>query len=45
MIVAHGGTLRMLTACQQGIPVERMRWEPLGNGCVLRSNPLQKEHR
>jgi probable phosphoglycerate mutase len=36
-VVAHGGTLRMLNACLRGIPVERMRWEPLGNGCILRS--------
>ena len=37
VVVAHGGTLRMLTACREGVPVERMRWDPLGNGCVLRS--------
>lgn len=36
VIVAHGGTLRMLNACRRGVPVERMAWEPLGNGCVLR---------
>jgi 2,3-bisphosphoglycerate-dependent phosphoglycerate mutase len=36
-IVAHGGTLRMLTACLRGVPVERMAWEPLGNACILRS--------
>jgi broad specificity phosphatase PhoE len=36
-MVAHGGTLRMLTAYLRGIPVERMSWEPLANGCVLRS--------
>jgi len=37
VVVAHGGTLRMLSAYLRGIPVERMRWEPLGNGCILRS--------
>ena len=37
VVVAHGGTLRMLNAYLRGIPVERMRWEPLGNGCILRS--------
>jgi probable phosphoglycerate mutase len=36
-VVAHGGTLRMLNAYLRGIPVERMRWEPLSNGCILRS--------
>jgi 2,3-bisphosphoglycerate-dependent phosphoglycerate mutase len=36
-VVAHGGTLRVLNAYLRGIPVERMRWEPLGNGCILRS--------
>jgi 2,3-bisphosphoglycerate-dependent phosphoglycerate mutase len=35
-IVAHGGTLRMLTACLRGVPVEQMAWEPLGNACILR---------
>ena len=28
-VVAHGGTLRVLNAYLRGIPVERMRWEPL----------------
>ena len=36
-IVAHGGTLRMLNAYLRRIPVERMRWEPLANGCILRA--------
>jgi len=36
-VVAHGGTLRMLNAYLRGIPVERMRWEPLSNGCIMRS--------
>ena len=36
-IVAHGGTLRMLTACRQGVPVEEMTWDPLANATVLRS--------
>ena len=35
-VVAHGGTLRMLSARLTGTPVEEMRWEPLGNGCILR---------
>ncbi len=37
VIVAHGGTLRMLNACLRGVPVEAMAWEPLGNACILRS--------
>jgi 2,3-bisphosphoglycerate-dependent phosphoglycerate mutase len=36
VIVAHGGTLRMLNACLHGVPVDQMRWEPLGNAVVLR---------
>jgi probable phosphoglycerate mutase len=36
-VVAHGGTLRMLNAYRHGIPVEHMSWEPLANGCILRS--------
>jgi probable phosphoglycerate mutase len=37
VIFAHGGTLRMLSACLRGVPVEQMAWEPLGNACILRS--------
>jgi 2,3-bisphosphoglycerate-dependent phosphoglycerate mutase len=37
VIVAHGGTLRMLDACLRGVPVDQMAWEPLGNACILRS--------
>jgi 2,3-bisphosphoglycerate-dependent phosphoglycerate mutase len=36
VVVAHGGTVRMLTAYLRGVPVERMSWEPIGNGCVVR---------
>ncbi len=35
-VVAHGGTLRVLTAYLRGVPVERMSWEPLANGSVVR---------
>jgi len=35
-VVAHGGTLRMLSALLTATPVEEMRWEPLGNCCILR---------
>jgi 2,3-bisphosphoglycerate-dependent phosphoglycerate mutase len=50
-VVAHGGTLRVLTAYLRGVPVERMRWEPVANGTVVRlpSQPprlfTRKEHR
>jgi probable phosphoglycerate mutase len=37
-VVAHGGTLRMLTAYVRGIPVEEMTWDPFANGCVLRAS-------
>ena len=40
-VVAHGGTLRVLTAYLRGVPVERMTWEPIGNGCILRLQPHQ----
>ena len=43
-VVAHGGTLRVLTAYLRGIPVERMTWEPVGNGSVVRTQPRQLAH-
>lgn len=42
VVVAHGGTLRMLNAYRRGVPVERMSWEPLGNGCVLRCGAMSR---
>jgi probable phosphoglycerate mutase len=36
VIVAHGGTLRVLAACLRGVPVEAMDWAPLGNATVMR---------
>ena len=38
-VVAHGGTLRVLIAYLRGIPVERMTWGPIANGCTLRLPP------
>jgi len=38
-VVAHGGTLRVLTAYLKGVPVERMTWEPVANGSILRLRP------
>jgi broad specificity phosphatase PhoE len=43
-IVAHGGTLRLLSAYLRGIPVERMTWEPVGNGRIMRLQPHQPAH-
>ncbi len=40
-MASRESTLRMLTACRNRVPVERMAWEPLGNGCVLRLNPSE----
>ena len=42
LIVAHGGTVRVLEAYLHGTDVERMRWEPVGNATVVRipHNPM-----
>jgi 2,3-bisphosphoglycerate-dependent phosphoglycerate mutase len=36
VVVAHGGTLRVLEAYLTGVPVEQMAWPPLENAQVLR---------
>jgi 2,3-bisphosphoglycerate-dependent phosphoglycerate mutase len=36
VVVAHGGTLRVLNAYAHGIKVEEMSWEPLENARILR---------
>src|ERR1700677_63925 len=36
VVVAHGGTLRVLDAYLHGVPVEQMRWDLLGNASVLK---------
>jgi 2,3-bisphosphoglycerate-dependent phosphoglycerate mutase len=36
VVVAHGGTLRVLNAYLHHIPVEEMTWEPLENARILR---------
>jgi broad specificity phosphatase PhoE len=36
VVIAHGGTLRVLNAYRNGVPVEEMRWEPLENTKILR---------
>ncbi len=35
-VIAHGGTLRVLRAYLDSVPVERMRWAPVANGSILR---------
>jgi 2,3-bisphosphoglycerate-dependent phosphoglycerate mutase len=35
VVVAHGGTLRVLRAYLSGIPVEQMDWAPLANATIL----------
>jgi probable phosphoglycerate mutase len=36
-VVAHGGTLRMMSAYRRGVPVDQMTWEPLANASIVRS--------
>ncbi len=43
-VVAHGGTLRVLYAYLHGIAVERMAWEPLENGRILRWPAQRQDH-
>ena len=47
-LVRHGestwNTLRVLNAYLRRIPVERMTWPPLANGCVLRSSAWRLDH-
>jgi len=53
-VIAHGGTLRVLRACLGSVPVERMRWDPVANACILRlavssagaaHEPTRRQHR
>jgi probable phosphoglycerate mutase len=36
VVVAHGGSVRMLRACLTGVPVEEMAWEILTNASIHR---------
>jgi 2,3-bisphosphoglycerate-dependent phosphoglycerate mutase len=45
VVVAHGGTLRVLHAYLAGVPVERMSWEPLANASVLRIGAFAANYR
>jgi broad specificity phosphatase PhoE len=35
LVIAHGGTVRVLAAYLRGIPVEQMSWEPVENATVV----------
>jgi broad specificity phosphatase PhoE len=45
VVVAHGGTLRVLRAYLAGVPVGQMGWEPLENARVLRIDKSAANHR
>ncbi|HVT69249.1 MAG TPA: histidine phosphatase family protein [Trebonia sp.] len=36
LVIAHGGTVRVLDAYARGVPVDRMTWPPLDNATVVR---------
>ena len=36
LVIAHGGTLRVLDAYLHGIPVDQMTWWPVGNATIVR---------
>ena len=36
LVIAHGGTLRVLDAYLHGIPVDQMTWRPVDNATIVR---------
>ena len=36
VVIAHGGTVRVLDAYIHGVPVEQMTWRPVGNAATVR---------
>lgn len=47
VVVAHGGTVRVLTAYLKGIPVEQMDWPPVRNAAILQfpsAQPKATQH-
>jgi broad specificity phosphatase PhoE len=36
LVVAHGGTVRVLDAYLHGVPVDQMTWRPVDNATVVR---------
>jgi broad specificity phosphatase PhoE len=36
LVVAHGGTVRVLDAYLHGVPVDEMNWRPVDNATIVR---------
>jgi broad specificity phosphatase PhoE len=36
LVIAHGGTLRVLDAYLHGVAVDEMTWRPVGNAAIVR---------
>jgi broad specificity phosphatase PhoE len=36
LVIAHGGTVRVLDAYLHGIPVDQMTWRPVDNATIVR---------
>jgi 2,3-bisphosphoglycerate-dependent phosphoglycerate mutase len=36
LVIAHGGTVRVLDAYARGVPVGQMTWRPVGNAAIVR---------
>ncbi|MGH3280242.1 MAG: histidine phosphatase family protein, partial [Trebonia sp.] len=42
LVIAHGGTVRVLDAYLKGVPVDQMTWQPVDNAALFRFPcPLQ----
>jgi broad specificity phosphatase PhoE len=35
LVIAHGGTVRVLDAYLHGVAVDRMPWRPVGNAAIV----------
>ncbi len=36
LVIAHGGTVRVLDAYIHGVPVDQMTWRPVDNATIVR---------
>jgi len=36
LVIAHGGTVRVLDAYARGVPVDQMTWRPVDNATIVR---------
>ena len=36
LVIAHGGTVRVLDAYLSGVPVDQMTWRPVDNATIVR---------